>query len=183
MGSSGGKIIKGFDGRLRVDYKSGRLVVVDTNNKPIAFLGLDDNGDVKVKLAQADNNVFDASDDKLIFSSDFNLFKIVDSGTTSVTVPVGHTAGNIYTTNVAHSLGYAPLVIAFSNRPNATGAYNLLPYWVSSYNSGTARWEQLYGIEVSSSSVDLTFVVSTNNISAIEGDWEIRYYIVQETAQ
>ena len=68
-------------------------------------------GNVGIKLSQSGVNVLSATDKDLIFSSSFNSFKIVESGTAEVTAPgVLGTSANV---RVTHQVGYNPLVVAY----------------------------------------------------------------------
>lgn len=80
-----------------------------------------ENGDVGGKLSQEGVSVLTATGDQLIWSTDFNSFKIVDSG--PITIPA-HTftsgaaqyAGGTGPINsIPHGLDFAPVVIAVAN--------------------------------------------------------------------
>ena len=58
-----------------------------------------------IKVSQVDNDVTSAADDKLVMSSAFNMFKIVQTGTATVTLANPVTHYSTTTTSVAHNLG------------------------------------------------------------------------------
>ena len=114
------------DGLLRIEYANNQIVVVDadgnvmskfdgngllvsdsTTNRLLA--GRDSAGDIKMKLSQPTFDVLTATDEQLIWSSDFDLPKIsliinTDVGT------VGTGVGNV-TQTYTHNLGYIPMAI------------------------------------------------------------------------
>lgn len=79
-----------------------------------------DSGNVGVKLSQEGVDVAGATDDQLIFSTDFNLFKIVQSG--SQTETLAHTSNTVaagtQTITIAHSLGYKPSHLVYITTPS-----------------------------------------------------------------
>jgi hypothetical protein len=82
---SGRPITSALDGRMRIEEANGRLVVTGTDGIDKLLAGIDSDGNVRVKLAQDGIDVFNATDSELIWSSDFNSFKILETNT--VTVP------------------------------------------------------------------------------------------------
>lgn len=81
------------------------------------------NGNVGIKLSQSGTDVLGATDDELIWSSDFNLLKILDSDT--FTLPVANPiAVGTTSDSVEHGLGFKPGFLAFASIPiGASAAY------------------------------------------------------------
>lgn len=68
------------------------------------------------RLARPGYNYDDADPRNLIFSDEYNNFKIHAQGATTITIAA---SGTTATKNIAHGLGYAPAFIAFSESQNA----------------------------------------------------------------
>lgn len=74
---------------------------------------------VKIKLSQLSKDVLTATDDQLIWSSDFNLFKIVQTNTESITLTniANVVSAGKQTTTIAHNLGYKPSFLVYCETP------------------------------------------------------------------
>lgn len=109
--TSGQKLTNTNQGKLSIEDINGRLIVTDANNLVKLLAGYDDNGQVVVKMAQDGFDARTADDANLIFSSERNLFKIVDklSAAFSFTTSAGATSVPV---NISHNLGYKPVVFA-----------------------------------------------------------------------
>lgn len=75
-----------------------------------------------LKVSPEGQDVYDATDDQLIFNSDQNVFKIVDKITIVPTIPG---AGTVTTTTQAHGLSYIPALVGYII---VSGAYYQLPF-------------------------------------------------------
>lgn len=142
-------------------------------------------GQFSLRISQAGKEVATATDEELIFNSDRNLFKIIDTKTGKVTVSwVGASPGPIqtFTKTIAHGQSNTPAILAFANDPTeAAGTYRPLPYDVVAYD-GVARMGIAARMTYSVNQVDLKFTVQTTT-NLVNGDWPFRYYILQETAR
>lgn len=138
-------------------------------------------------VSKATFDVFNASNDDLVFNSGQNVFKIVDSGTiVSPAISVSNPgAGNFdsgsATTTVSHSLGYIPAVIGYITGGAST--YFPLPFHSVSGASTSCRWFTLYTI---ASDTDVVFqidvTVYNQAFSLTGGEYTLNFYLLQESA-
>ena len=87
------------------------------------IIGRKPDGSYVLQVSKPGINVLEAGPDDLIFSSDNNLFKIVDSGEVSMNMPSvtnGTSSPQVFG-YAEHDLDYAPMVIAFMTIPSAGG--------------------------------------------------------------
>jgi hypothetical protein len=133
-----------------------------------------DNGSVGVKMSQEGYDVTGASDDELIFSTDFNNFKIVDTGTLTIDL-VASSSGTV---SYTHNLGYAPLAIVFIKNGSF---YIPLPHMsgIAGVGGGTylnfTRWH-----DFTTSSTQL--VIYYDSASAGTDTYYYKYFLLRETA-
>lgn len=102
---------------VKDDKNRARLAVTDDGNIKRLFAGRGADGRVVAKLSQNGVDVEEASDDQLVWSSDFNLFKIVKKIPTATaqfttTYDGTNTTGSTLLT-VPHGLTYDPIVQVF----------------------------------------------------------------------
>ena len=136
-----------------------------------------------LKVSKPGFDVYDAGDDDLIFNSDNNVFKIVLSGVTTISVAAFDTYEEV---NVAHGLGYAPLVVAYVDVVGDGANYDALPY-TSIETSGAGSGNIARHIKVNTNSLYLRFYCFTpdyaaNPLKADDYTFNIKYYVIQETA-
>lgn len=144
------------------------------------------NGNIGIKLSQAGSNVLSATSDDLIYSTDFNLFKIVQSGTTTISA----SSSAISYQTITHNLGYAPTVIAnvnditfsISGTPITTNGNVPLPAHlqtnVDTVNNRIDTKVMVFAIP----DVDEVFFILLNSTTLTVGPYDIKYYLLRETA-
>ena len=141
------------------------------------LLGKGADGFQGVKVSQEGSDVFTAEDDELVMSSNFNSFKIVDSGTISL----DHASPATYvSTSIAHNQSEAPIVVAFVG--DSTNGYFPVPNIIINPTSGIV--DTMY--RVWSSDTDIVFEIfcsaaginDTVNFTTL-----FRYYLLVETAR
>lgn len=193
MANEGKSTVGVNSGKVRLEQGNNRLIVNDGTRDRL-IIGEEDDGDIVVKLSQSAYDVKTATSAQLVMSSEFNMFKIVQSGTTSIS----KTATNSGTfVDVSHSLGYTPLVLAFINNTNSLfGLGSPLPC-SHNYEVVTAPAYGSYTFRVIDGSCSLTadttkvrFTVSTpsdtngGGVAAYNFAYTIgiKYYILAETA-
>jgi len=162
------------------------MAVQDGTNKAVfGFYGTANKFGFKV--AEDGVDVLTASDDQLLFNSEQNVFKIVKIGTSATPSATVSKAGtNQYgvatnSTTIAHGLGYIPAVIAYAY-DNSASTYVLLP-WSSQNGVSTNSFTTVtYGIAVDDTNVYLSTNLFTYNASVTESGWNVKYYLLQETA-
>jgi hypothetical protein len=153
----------------------------DTGTRRV-LLGKGDNGFHGIKVSQTGNDVYTAADDKLVMSSDFNTFKIVETGTVTLT----KAASSLFSTvNVPHSLGVAPIVQAYLN--NST-YYAALPFSEFADALLADAGKLLQHIDWVSYTDKIQFRIHTPNSSSPESKYgsaytvPIKYFLLVETA-
>lgn len=177
----------------QISNESRTSITNDDTGKARLLIGYQSNGftngNVGVKMSQSTYDVQSATSDQLVFSTDFNLFKIVGGGTANVNLPDPLVASTTYSKTVAHGLGYAPAFLAFVTLPSTWTTFiasetglQQTPYrlWVS---VGTN--DQPVTCKVSVDSTNVYFQVvnqQPNNLSSLSGDMVFKYYLIRETA-
>lgn len=154
------------------------------------LLGKGKDGFYGLKVSQPTYDVYDATNDQLVFNSDNNLFKIVLTGTVDATVPDPFTSGSTVTTTIAHGLSVKPAFIAFVQIPTGGGTYinqGALTHVPVSLIAQTGASAGLTGVYVSGSTdtTNLSLKISNTfgaNLTGLGSPWSFRYYIMQETA-
>jgi hypothetical protein len=149
-----------------------RLGITDSSNKKRLVAGRFPDGNVKMKLSQDTYEVDTAEDDKLIWSSDFNSFKIVGTGVATVGAAL---AGGTNFTTVSHNLGYVPIVLAHLNGPDSSPLPIILPDVSTGNIFGAITIEFL-----STTSFQFWSYASTGSGGLPSNT--IKYYLLRETA-
>lgn len=191
MSEKGGQIDAVQDGRLRTEKERNRLIVND-GTTDILLAGLRLDGTIAVELARAGIDVKVASDDELIFSSRFNLFKIIDSDTVELTLPdIANGSTQMDSVSIPHTLGYAPIVIAFSSRVSPqTQQIELHMFGQSivqarSVSTSAVTIGYLSAEKIQSSETSIYFEWSISNATGLiepGGTESVRYFLLTETA-
>lgn len=129
-----------------------------------------------LKVSQPGKDVYTATDDELVFNSDNNLFKIVDSATIEFDLNI--TIGGTNEVSIAHGLGYVPIVIAF--QISSFDSYMLPFYAINGYGTADAG-KVAYSITCYTDDENINFYYA-GYTQGTGGPVTIRYYILQETA-
>lgn len=127
-----------------------------------------------LRTSPAGIDVFTAGNDELTFNSNQNTFKIVLSGTTTITTPAPINTANF---TITHDLGYVPITVAYMDNSNQ---FIPLPvtFWETVASRGSATIE--FHIQTVTST-DITF--QCTNWGYFTGTvFPIKYYFLQETA-
>jgi hypothetical protein len=124
---TGGVKIDSAHNRIEVSANNAKLLLGDgsdqdnttgftffdsTNTRRMLF-GTYPDGSVKAKLSQPNKDVATATDDELIWSSDFNLFKIVDIVTVPLSVTIDPVNAKLASFSTPHGLTFTPAYVAF----------------------------------------------------------------------
>lgn len=133
--------------------------------------GLNDFFGLKVSPEGVD--VYDATDSQLIFNSDQNIFKIVSSGTTSLSQPANTASVTVV---VPHGQSAPPAVTAYLQ-----DSTDYFPLPLSFINSGATTLDLLQYISFYVDSTNITFYC-TSPLTFGAHTYSIKYYILQETA-
>lgn len=159
-------IITEMNNRERVE------IFKDDSGTRRVLLGKGPNGFYGLKVSQEGIDVWEASDNQLVFNSNQNVFKIVDSGT--VAEASSTTAGGTTVTTYTHNLGYIPVVFAYFGGVGSEG----IPMPRFSYDAG-GNLDQVI-ILSAVNSTDITFTHSERTGSG--GPFSFKFYLMQETA-
>lgn len=170
-------------------YVSTKDAAVKVNDGTLnrVFLGLLPDGSYGMKVSQDGYDVSAATDSELIFNSSYNMFKIIATGTTSIDVPDPFPAVTNNTSVVAHGLAFKPMVLAWIDVP-ATGAFSMDSVTTSIpasiyFTGGTFAAAMAVYITVDTTNITFNIRnVAGVGLSGLSPSWNIRYYIIQETA-
>lgn len=205
-----------FDTQTQVGQPNGRATVTDdrgllvndgTNDRVLAGYLKDGFGtgvNYGFKVSQSGYDVKTATDDHIIMSSAYNMFKIVATGTITIaqfTIAGASSRGTTVVGSYAHNLGYLPVAFAFMTTDQAglDSSYNLWPayeftWWagnqfVAQSSGGAANLQAvtMAGYMKRTMSVDtsgLWFYTEGRNVSGATntyGPYYIKYYLMRET--
>lgn len=154
-------------------------IINDASGTPRILFGEGPNEFYGLKVSQEDIDVTGAADSELAFNSNQNVFKIVSTGTTSLTMTDG-TSGSTTTVTIPHGLGYIPVVLAFFSDG---GVYRPIPNWsvVLSFDTTNDFVKFTAWVDMTVDATNLKFI--GYNTSAGESPaYSIKYYLLQETA-
>lgn len=173
----------------QLDNENVKKLFYDVNGTPSIFIGIDQDQASVIKVAKPGVDVTTATNDQLAFNSAQDVFKVVASGTASISAPSASTNNSqaTATTNatVTHGLGYTPAVLAFLTL--GSNVYRPIPYTVSGIiNSTVGNWTNsvLY-YQVDSTSLTLISQYTQSSTTSQSGSGlggTIKYYLLQETA-
>lgn len=152
---------------------NGRMLVNDGTNNRVVVGALPD-GTFGMKVSQPGIDVTTATNDKLVFNSGQDVFKIVSKGTATV----NQSAGNINKTIVTHNLGYLPIVLAYFG--NSGTSYVPLPMFNYSVGASLTLNQLVYVANITPTTFEIW--CSTASGSAQTLSFPVTYYLLQETA-
>ena len=119
-----------------------------------------------IRVSKAGYDVVQETDPKnMIFDSDFNHLKTAGNGTLTKTV----SSSSSSTTNVAHSLGVRPLVLAYFREASDTKWYVCM---AQPETTQTRQYEN-YNVEVYVTTTNVTFNFVNSSGSSV--DFELKY--------
>lgn len=159
----------------------------DTGTRRV-LLGKGKDGFYGLKVSKPGFDVYDSDGDDLAFNSDQNVFKIVDTGTLSLTHTIGG-SGNVITTteSVAHGLSYTPALLAFITLDPGIMSGDLSnstvpnPYPILYTLSAGATLTLMGQAEVYVDSTNVYFTLRTDGVSGGPYNCSAKYYLMQES--
>jgi hypothetical protein len=160
-------VIKGFEG-----LQTTQIFKDDTGTRRV-LLGKGADGFYGLKVSKEGKDVYGAVNADLYFNSSQNVFKIVQSGTASVT-PAGNT---ITSATIAHSLGYVPIPLVFLT--GGSQIYSLPTYIGSSRSGGAMVFDSWIDYSVDSTNLYITVNNASVGVRPVQ---QFKYYLLQETA-
>lgn len=149
--------------------------------------------EIGLKVSKDSYDVKTATDDQLVFNSSQNVFKIVTTGTTSLTLPsltlssVGMQSSNVNIT-IAHNLGYVPAALVYSG--DVATNFQMLPRVDRGTSSSRANGsaDVQYGYQVDSVNITIFANVicelfTAGSVSFSGGTvTSFKFYLLRETA-
>lgn len=162
--------------RVIIDQANGRILINDGNDDRV-LVGWDDEGfgagvDYGVKVSQAGNDVKTCASDKLVLSSEFNMFKIAATGIDSI----AGTGTGSYSTTINHNLGYIPTVLIYvsdADPPTWTTAIPLFVGGAPPFSAQRSFWYEATTTQL---------VIHYREYLGVSLTWYFRYYLMRETA-
>lgn len=158
--------------------QQGTIQSYDANGLVNMFFGYKPSLSATRPVLRIAKDGFDATttdSSNLVFNSENNVFKIVLTGTTSITAPV---SGASSTVTVTHNLGFVPIGMFYVNNSNQ---FVPLPWTLWGTTAGKGSGE----LTIYVSTVDsTTLIFQINNWNALFAGvvYPIKYYLLQETA-
>lgn len=174
------QLISSLNENFNLLQNQGRTTVIrDDEGVNRIIIGRQPDASYGIKMSKAGIDVTAATNEQLIFNSNQNVFKIVNTGTVTVNKAANETSANVF---VSHGLSYAPMVIAFGSQGGATN-YDLLPDITFSITTGAISKH----VSTMVTSSDINFYIATpswtgNTFYTDPLTYKIRYYIIGETA-
>lgn len=150
----------------------------DNNGVPQVLLGREGQGEnPKFKVAQNGIDVTQATDDQLIMSSDFNMFKIFMSGEEELIT--SGASPRVATFDITHNLGYSPVIVGSVQLSTGLSSEVMgFPGAYYQHSGGTGFLVRAV----------FEYFASDNNTATVQvrediggGTWKVRYYVLVET--
>lgn len=166
--------------------KDAQLLVNDGSNDRVV-IGQRTDGTFGIKVSKTGSSATTSPNSSMIMNSDFNQFKIVGSGTATMTVayvsPGASPNPYIAGFTVAHNLGFVPAFLAFVTPPVSLGfsGYFPVPWTVVFWNNTAGQLYPAIKLDASSDTVNFYGSINTDR-GSFDGAWVIKYYLLQETA-
>lgn len=175
--------VDALSGKLNFEQGEGRIVGRDDNN--ITRLLINTNP-FEMKVSKEGFDAFTAANDELIFNSSQNVFKIVFSGTATLDALTINTGGASWSASVGsntlvipHGLGYVPAILAYWD---IGGEYSPLPITRTITAAGSSFMMYSILAFVDATNIKLSSELTGYNVNTSFGSVNIKYYLLQETA-
>lgn len=182
---------EGKQSAAKIITKNSRIIANDGANN-IGLFGFDDAGNMVVKVAKTGFDANSATNDNLIFNSAQDVFKITETGliqSPAISIPnagVGNYSTLQANSGVTLSGSYTtiPGVIGFVN---VSSVLTLIPYSTFSGTGTGGRWYSV-SLQVVLIPPTATLVCTVQGMTCgttltlNAGDFQIRYYMLQESA-
>lgn len=184
IASEGAKTTESLNGKLTFEQDKNRIVGRDGDNLA-RLLVLANGNDFVMKVAAEGSDVLTAPDSELIFNSNNNLFKIVDSDIASFAVG-SLNAGDETTHTVAHGQTGIPAIIAFVNGTGSSfltaNRHYSVPTTIPVSVGGVYQAGIVYRFEVDSTNIyfKVSNYTSLSPVTNI-GTANFKYFVLQET--
>ena len=175
MGQKSSPKITSQAGRIVMNQTTDQFLVYDANNNPIALMGYDSTGAIVMKVAQAGENVITAPDSELVFNSEYNTLRIVESGSTNIatlTATNGNEATSTFTYTFTGEYALPPIVLAFTGNQSGLLNNSFIPL---SYGWGPTAPMNITGALITSLSVSNRSFTLTQKVVNSDSGGSISY--------
>lgn len=169
-----------------LQFRERQIVAVQDGENKAAFGFYGAANKFGLKVAKDGYDVLTAADSELVFNSEQNVFKIVQTGTASM--PALSTgipgAGNFLSAYgskvISHNLGYKPAILAYLSFDNTY--YQALPYNIHAGTGGSAYWLTVNVLTTDSTVFFEQYITAYGPAGSGWGTYTVKYYLLQETA-
>lgn len=172
-------------GRLPNDLGYG-IQFSDASGIPRIIAYIDANNNPVFKISESGVNVTTAGDDELLLNSAQNVFKIVQSGTGTLSVPASMASLDVATETISHGLGYKPAFMCFITGGDAYGTSSsqvlMMPFSSPVIVAGTIRGFMYADAYTTTSNFVFRWSNNTTITEVTGGSINFKYYLLQETA-
>lgn len=159
-----------------VTTKDASILVNDGNTNVVQLGSLGTSGQYGLKVAKPGFDVTTTTNDNLIFNSNQNALKVVQSG--EITMPsTTLAAGGLTSVVVSHNLGYVPATLVYGRQ---VSVYFPLPRNIGMTSSGGFLMSTAM-LVVENDTTDM-YIILRAGAAGTYGPFEFKYYILQETA-
>jgi len=159
-----------------ISNESNNTVSNDAAGTPRLVWGVQEDGTWAFKMSQSGNDVTTAADDKLIMSSGFNMFKIVETGTVNLTITNPATDGSV---DITHNRPTPPIVMVWLDFGTEL---DILPNLsIGGSGSGTfLNFEKAHTYFVDETKIRIFYDAAS---AVATRTYTYRYYILGETSR
>lgn len=179
----------------QIESENRTKIIKDENGVNRILIGRTQDGRYVMRVSKEGVDVLEAGENDLIFNSDNNLFKIIDSGETTITIPLCAHGSSVTASDLVvfdEPLDNIPLVLAFafedspmSSQTNVhTFGQNIVQ--AKSVNTTAVTVGYAYSEQMQVSDADIYFQIDKANSTGVaepQSDLKIKYYLLSETAE
>lgn len=183
--STGNLVVQ--EGILPAGFTGIRLV--DKNQVGLAQFAKDKDNHTALRIAKPSIEVATARNDELIFNSDQNTFKIINTGTITcpavgpVTAAVGQYNREEDLIETPHGLTFAPIVLGFLPKVEFLDEINyLMPYSTVNNSGATGAYWINYKIASNGTNISAITELMVSGTTVTAPALTVTYYYLQETA-
>lgn len=178
-GMDSNSMISAINNNFRqIESENRTKIIKDEDGVKRVLMGRAPDGTYSLRVSRDGVDVETAEPDELVFNSSNNLFKIVETGTTTITAPA--TTGTSTNSSVTHEVGKNPTVMAFVSF-SPTGTAFPMPYFgLELIGASAGRVNNQISFEVVGGDT-ITFYWR-RLAGGGSGTAYVRYYIIEETS-
>lgn len=163
----------------RLVTKDAQLLVNDGNMNRI-MIGQRGDGTYGMQVSKPGFDVTSGNANQ-IMNSDFNMFKIVATGTMQLVV-AGAAAATSYIVNMSNTLTYAPGFMVFWDFNSVGPVMTNLPFYQIFYDAAGTKTTFQYRLTAAATPGVTGVTLYTGDATGANGTYNFRYYIFQESA-